>query len=108
MQAWRRGRTGKVVADPKENSGTEREEDAETIAAYFELHGISSTALIAGTMDHVRTHLPFTCFHFTFFVGKMEIEIPTPRRRPSFLPSLHFRFWDLLLTLLRTLNAPCS
>jgi hypothetical protein len=64
MQAWRRGRTGKVVADPKENSGTEREEDAETIAAYFELHGISSTALIAGTMDHVRTHLPFTCFHF--------------------------------------------
>ena len=55
MRNWRRGRTGDVVADPEGNSGTEGEEDAETIAAYFELHGISSTALIASTMDHVRT-----------------------------------------------------
>ncbi|KAI0251520.1 hypothetical protein BJV78DRAFT_424457 [Lactifluus subvellereus] len=58
MRDWRRGRTGNVVADPEGNSGTEREEDAETIAAYFELHGISSTALIASTMDHVDDACP--------------------------------------------------
>ena len=34
-------------------------EDAETIAAYFELHGLSSTGLIAAKMDHVRTFYVF-------------------------------------------------
>jgi hypothetical protein len=31
------------------------EEDAEMIAAYFDLHGLSSTGLIADRTNHVRT-----------------------------------------------------
>jgi hypothetical protein len=56
MREWRRD-VGRDIADSEENSGAGGE-DAETIAAYFELHGFSSTSgLIAGKMDHVRALL---------------------------------------------------
>jgi hypothetical protein len=49
MRDWRR----RMVSGDNDVGGTE--EDAETIAAYFDLHGLSSTGLIAGRMNHVRT-----------------------------------------------------
>ena len=58
MREWRRT-LGRDIAESqgKENAGAAGiEEDAETIAAYFELHGLSSTTgLIASEMEHVRT-----------------------------------------------------
>lgn len=41
--------------DSEDNDVGSGEEDAETIAAYFDLHGLSSTGLIIGRMNHVRT-----------------------------------------------------
>ena len=64
MRDWRRR------MDLEENVGG-KEEDAETIAAYFDLHGLSSTGLIVDRMNHVRTflnkRLSFTSFGRPFF-----------------------------------------
>ena len=62
MREWRRT-LGRDIAEShgKENAGAAGlEEDAETIAAYFELHGLSSTTgLIASEIEHVRTTYVF-------------------------------------------------
>ena len=67
MRDWRRGirRDSDVGDSEKDVVGAGGEEDAETIAAYFDLHGLSSsTGLIVGNIDHVRTFQPnaFTSF----------------------------------------------
>ena len=64
MRDWRRD-MGRDVGDSKKDVVGAGGEDAETIAAYFDLHGLSSTmGLIAGKMNHVRTFRPnaFTSF----------------------------------------------
>jgi hypothetical protein len=64
VREWRRTE-GRDIAglgsQGNENVGAAGvEEDAETIAAYFELHGFSSTTgLIASEMEHVRTFYVF-------------------------------------------------
>lgn len=49
MRDWRQR------MDSENNDVGGGEEDAETIAAYFDLHGLSSTGLIIDRMNHVRT-----------------------------------------------------
>jgi hypothetical protein len=57
-------------------------EDAETIAAYFDLHGLSSsTGLIAGPVNHVRTFQTdrqifyvFRAFFFPFLLIEGGLE----------------------------------
>jgi hypothetical protein len=75
MRDWRRG-IGRDVGDSEEDVVGAGGEDAETIAAYFDLHGLSSTTgLIAGKMNHVRTFRDRTLFtSFSFLpsrVGEM-------------------------------------
>jgi hypothetical protein len=68
MHDWRRRGIGRNVGDSEEDVVGAGAEDAETIAAYFELHGLSSsTGLIAGKMNHVRTFQPNTFTSFLFF-----------------------------------------
>ena len=64
MRDWRRD-MGRDIGDPKKAVVGAGGEDAGTIAAYFDLHGLSSTTgLIVGKMDNVRTFQPnaFTSF----------------------------------------------
>ena len=64
MRDWRRD-MGRDIGDPKRAVVGAGGEDAGTIAAYFDLHGLSSTTgLIVGKMDNVRTFQPnaFTSF----------------------------------------------
>jgi hypothetical protein len=65
MRDWRRR------MDYEDNDVGGRSEDAETIAAYFDLHGLSSTGLIIDRMNHVRTfqtkRLFFTSLGLSFF-----------------------------------------
>ncbi|KAI9507114.1 hypothetical protein F5148DRAFT_159889 [Russula earlei] len=63
MHRWRRG-IGRDVPDSGEEDsavgvgGGGGGEDAETIAAYFQLHGFSNTGLIAAKMKHVDDACP--------------------------------------------------
>lgn len=71
MHDWRRRGIGRNVGDSEEDVVGAGAEDAETIAAYFELHGLSSsTGLIAGKMNHVRTFQPNTFTSFSFFCAR--------------------------------------
>lgn len=72
--------------DSEDNDVGGREEDAETIAAYFDLHGLSSTGLIAGRMSHVRTFqtkrlfvTSFGSFSFSFSLLEDGLEPTQPR-----------------------------
>lgn len=60
MRDWRRR------MDLEDNDVGGRSEDAETIAAYFDMHGLSSTGLIVDRMDHVRTFQTKTSFFTSF------------------------------------------
>jgi hypothetical protein len=56
IRDWRRDR-GSGVTYPDENTGEDSDDairDAQTIAAYFRQHGISSTQLLACNINHVR------------------------------------------------------
>ncbi len=61
MRDWRR------QVDSKDYVVGGGGEDAETIAAYFDLHGLSSsTGLIAGPVNHVRTFQTDRQFFYVF------------------------------------------
>lgn len=84
MRDWRRGigRHSDVGDSEKDVVGAGGEEDAETIAAYFYLHGLSSsTGLIVGNIDHVRTFQPnaFTSFWPIEDGVRMEKKSPPDR-----------------------------
>jgi hypothetical protein len=74
--------------DAEDNDVGGRSEDAETIAAYFDLHGLSSTGLIVDRMNCVRTFqtkrlffLRPSVFHLFFHFSLLEdgLEPTQPR-----------------------------
>jgi hypothetical protein len=91
MCDWRRGIGRREVGDSEEVAGAGGE-DAETIAAYFDLHGLSSsTGLIAGKMNHVRTFVDRTLFTSIERKKKVDRDGKDEGARPP--PLLLFLFW---------------
>ncbi|KAH9983377.1 hypothetical protein BJV74DRAFT_886819 [Russula compacta] len=94
LREWRRYIRRDIIADSGQNSGTGGE-DAETIAAHFELHGFSSTGLIAAKMDHVDDACPLAVLMALSFdadqAKKAEWYDAYPKMPPLALPEYAVR-----------------